>query len=79
MAGIVVDAVDVVYVDDAGGAEAAEELGEEVHGEAAPGETAVEAVGEGYGGVEVGAGAREGRIVSTGLVGRCDRDETQNL
>jgi len=55
VAGEVVDAVDVVDVDDARGAETAEELGEEVHGEASPGEAAVEAVGEGDGGVEVGA------------------------
>ena len=51
----VVDGVDVVYVDDARGAEAAKELGEQVHGEAAPGKAAVKAVGERHGGVEVGA------------------------
>lgn len=55
VAGKVVDAVDVIDVDDARSAEAAEELGEEVHGEASPGKAAVETVGEGYGGVEVGA------------------------
>lgn len=44
-----VDAVDVVGVDDAGRAEPAEQLCEEVDGKAAPGEFAKETVGEGDG------------------------------
>ena len=55
----IVDGGDVVGVDDAGGAEAAEELGEEEDGEASPGEASEEAVAEGDGGVEVA-----GRLMS---------------
>ena len=52
----VVDGGDVVGVDDAGGAEAAEELGEEEDREAPPGEPSEEAVREGDGRVEVAGG-----------------------
>jgi hypothetical protein len=48
----VVDPVDVVCVDDARGCESAEELCEEIDGEAAPGELAEEAETEGYGRVD---------------------------
>lgn len=48
-----VDGGDVVCVDDARAHEAAEELRDQVHGEAPPGELAVQAVAEGDGGVEV--------------------------
>ena len=50
-----VDAGDVVGVDDPGGDEATEELRDQVDGEAFPGETAVEAVGERDGGIQVTA------------------------
>ena len=59
VAGEGVDGVDVVYVDDAGGAETTEELSEKVHWETSPWKAAVEAVGKGYGWVEVGTGAVE--------------------
>lgn len=48
----IVDCAEIVGVDDAGCAECAEDLGEEVDGEALPGEFAEEAEAESYGGVE---------------------------